>query len=258
MDFKKLKQITSVVSQTLDKVTDIFNGDSCFMSAVISAAGSGARMGGISKQLLKINDKTVIEYSLEAFQNSTFFDEIIIVARQDELDIMKSIAFCGKYSKAVKVVAGGATRAESVANGFYATDKKCRYIAIHDAARPLVTSKEIDTLAKKVRQCGACACGRALSDTIKRIDNKRRVTETPDREGLVSVFTPQVFSSDIYRSALAAAQKGGFTATDDCALCERAGFTVRIYDTGNFSLKLTYPGDEKLISSIINSRLKGE
>lgn len=228
-----------------------------FCSAIITAAGSGTRMGGISKQILPLNKKPCIAYSLLAFQNCNDINEIIITAKASEVKILREI--CEKYgiTKLKEIIPGGSTRQESVSLGFTAVSKGSDIVAIHDAARPLILADQITELICNAKRYGASTAAMPMYDTVKRGDKNGIAVETVPREGLFTVQTPQVFKTDLYRVALAIAEKDGFTATDDTSLAEHAGFPVKLCQVSPMNTKLTTSFDVDIITSLLKERKNG-
>ena len=227
-----------------------------FCTAIITAAGSGTRMGGVSKQLLTLCGKKVLIYSVDAFHASKYVKEIVISAKKEEIEIVRELIAEQGYDKPVTVVCGGASRQESVANAFYKISKKSRYVAIHDGARPLLQTKDVDLLFEKSFQYGAASAGCPVTDSIKKVDGKGFIEEDVDRSVLWAVQTPQVFSCDIYRAALANAIKLQLTVTDDNALVTHAGFAIKLVELSGKNLKLTTPEDIALVSTLLKERKK--
>ncbi len=227
-----------------------------FCSAIITAAGSGRRMGGVSKQLLPLCGESVFLYSLKAFHECSLVREIILSVKEEEAAIFQEIVAEKHFTKPVRIVKGGATRQQSVANAFYAVDGKSRYVAVHDAARPLIRASDITKLYREAIRFGGATAASPVADSMKRADARGMIASDVDRELLWSVQTPQVFSCDIYRVALATAQKDGFTVTDDNSLVTHAGFPVKLVDLHSPNLKLTTKDDIPLAENIIKARTK--
>ncbi len=223
-----------------------------FVSAVIVAAGSSRRMGGINKLLLELDGKTVLERTVEAFENNTDIDEIVLAARQE--DIEEYTALLSRYKKVTQIVEGGETRQKSVAAAVGACDEKCTMLAIHDGARPLVTQRIIgDTLAAAF-ECGAAACAVEVKDTVKIIDGNSFITDTPERASLRAVHTPQCFDKKIYLDCIEALGERARDMTDDCRLLELCGKPVRLVASLYTNIKITTAEDIPFAESI----LKGE
>ena len=172
------------------------------VSAVIVAGGKGKRIGGdIPKQYIKIKDKEIIAYTLEAFINIEEISEIILVVPENDIeycheDILKKYG----YENAVKIVSGGQERQDSVYNGLFACKNK-DIVLIHDGARPFVSDKIIRECIACANRAGACTAAVSVKDTIKTVDANGVVIDTPDRERLYAVQTPQAFKYELIFSA---------------------------------------------------------
>lgn len=225
-----------------------------FVSAVIVAAGSGSRMQGINKQLLELRGVPVVVRSMEAFQGAPCIDEIVAVARPEEIGELKYLA--GEYgiTKLSVIAAGGATRQESVQNGVAAVSPEAEYVAVHDGARPFVRPEEIARCLKDAAACGGAALGVPVKDTIKRVDENQTVQSTPRREGLWQAQTPQIFRLQLYRQAVELARRQGLDFTDDCQLMELAGVSVRMTRGSYENIKITTPEDIGLADGILGWR----
>jgi len=246
----KIRKFTSPIARIMNTASG--NGkDGHFCSAVVLAAGSGTRMGGVSKQLMKVAGKPVIAYALEAFEESEYTNEIIVVAKQDELEYIREFTDVYGFTKIKAVVCGGETRDESARNGFFAVDKRCEYVAIHDAARPLILPETIDLLFRRCFITGACTAAKKTADTVKTAGKLNVIESTVPRDKLFSVSTPQVFSANIYRASVAAAMRDKIDVTDDCALAEHAGFPVTMVEIGHPNYKLTVPEDIEAVEAIL-------
>lgn len=230
------------------------NGKRPFSSVVLTAAGSGERMGGVCKALFPLNGKPCIRYSLELFQDCDFIDEIIITVRKEDRPAIEKFLSANAFQKVKTVVLGGSTRQESVKNGFLAISKESELVWIHDAARPALTKRDLDLLYKTVCRRGAATASNTMTDTVKRTGKGGVITETVPRMDLVTVQTPQVFRTDLYRVALAYAEKDGIEATDDCSLAQHAGFSVYPCETSRENLKLTTPDNAPTLERILKEK----
>ncbi|MBE6551603.1 MAG: 2-C-methyl-D-erythritol 4-phosphate cytidylyltransferase [Ruminococcaceae bacterium] len=247
---EKIRKITSPIAKIMNNVSGNGSGGH-YCSAVVLAAGSGTRMGGVSKQLMEVAGRPVLAYSLEAFQKSEHTNEIIIVAKQDELEFIKEFVDAYGFTKVSKVVPGGSTRMESSMNGFFAVSENCEYVAIHDAARPLILPETIDLLFRRAYINGACAAAKKVADTIKSAGKLNVIESTIPRDKLYAVSTPQLFSASIYRASAAKAMKDEAEVTDDCAMAENAGFPVTLVEIGHPNYKLTVPEDIEAVEAIL-------
>ena len=223
-----------------------------YTSAIILAAGSGTRFGGeIKKQFVEIGGYTSVQRCALAFEKSAVIDEIIFVGDVEEIN--RQLAPLG-LKKLSTVVSGGATRQKSALNGFDAINKKSKYVAIHDAARCLITPEIIENTVKAAYKYRAALAAEKAIDTIKIVGKDGFITETINRDKVWFAKTPQVFLADMYRAAAYIAEKEGFEATDDCMLCEKLGFKIVPVDCGFENIKLTSPGDLYRAEEILKRR----
>ena len=216
--------------------------------AVIVAAGSASRMGGIDKVMAPLNGEPMIARTVRAFQNCDAISEIVVVTREDL--ILPITGLCAQMNKVQAVVAGGSSRQESVHLGLNALSGKCKLAAIHDGARPLISWQVIDRVVRAAHTYGAAAPAIPVKDTIKVVQGGV-VKETPDRASLQAVQTPQVFDFDILRGALKKAKQDGAQVTDDCSAVERIGLTVKIVEGEERNLKVTTPLDLKIAQLLL-------
>ena len=216
--------------------------------AVIVAAGSASRMGGIDKVMAPIGGEPMIVRTVRTFQQCEAIREIVIVTRQDL--IVPIMDLCHEFDKVQMVIVGGASRPESVAAGLSALSDKVKLVAVQDGARPLVSWQVIDRTVRAANSYGAAAPAIPVKDTIKVVSGGI-VKETPDRSGLQAVQTPQVFDIDLLRSALLQAAQDGAEITDDCSAVERVGMSVKIVDGDERNLKVTTPMDLKIAELLL-------
>ncbi|WP_178668735.1 2-C-methyl-D-erythritol 4-phosphate cytidylyltransferase [uncultured Eubacterium sp.] len=216
--------------------------------AVILGAGNSTRMKTEkSKLLLKINGQTVIERSVNAFLNISDIDEIIVVARQQDIEVFSSIL----DDERISFVVGGATRQESVYNAIQTIDE-AELIAIHDGARPLIREEDIENTIRQAKEYSAAAVGVPVKDTIKIIDDDNFVVETPNRSNLFAVQTPQIFDFGLYKQIMDKAVEQGRDYTDDCQLAENSGVKVKMVAGSYTNIKITTPDDITVAESILN------
>lgn len=170
-------------------------------TAIILAAGAGKRMqSSIAKQYLLLGGKPILYYSLKAFEESTV-DEIILVVGENDLEYCnEKIVREYNFKKVVQIVEGGKERYHSVYNGLK-NISSADQVLIHDGARPFVTVEIIENAVYNLRFCDACVVGVPIKDTIKLVSKEGIVQETPDRDRVWSVQTPQAFSYDIIMKA---------------------------------------------------------
>lgn len=220
--------------------------------AVIVAAGSASRMGGIDKVMAPLGGEPMIARTVRAFQDCDAIKKIVVVTRQDL--ILPISQLCAGMSKVTAVVAGGSSRQESVHLGLNALAGEVELAAVHDGARPLVTWQLIDRVVRAANTYGAAAPAVPVKDTIKVVSGGT-VQSTPDRNSLRAVQTPQVFDFDLLRGALYKAQTEGAQVTDDCSAVERTGMVVKLVEGDERNLKVTTPLDLKLAQMLLEEEL---
>ncbi len=223
------------------------------VSAVILAAGSSVRFGD-DKTAASVGGRTVLERTLLAFDACPLIDEIILVLPKEGFAKAKSVASPFLTAKVRRVVRGGDTRQQSAICGIEASDPKAKFIAIHDAARCLVTPEMIESVCRAAYEHRAAAAACRVVDTVKLADGKGFIDHTIDRENVWLVSTPQVFLADLYRAAAYTAKDAGFEATDDCMLAERLGFKVKLVDVGPDNIKITFKEDVARAEDILRRR----
>lgn len=226
------------------------------MAAIILAAGVGSRMGGDkTKQRIILDGKSVLKRTLLSFEAASSVKKIIVVTREDEIEFAKGEA--GGINKPVKVTLGGACRAESARLGFLEVGEDIDLVAIHDAARCLVTPEMIDRVAyaADIYGCASAAC--RVHDTVKIIDNNGFAVGTQDRSSLMRAQTPQIFKHSLYKKAIEAVEIDE-SITDDNSLLERLGERIFLVDTGNNNIKITEPSDIPTALGIIRDREGGK
>ena len=214
-----------------------------YCGAVIVAAGSASRMGGVDKVMAPLGGEPMIARTVRTFQNCDAIREIVVVTREDLLTAVMGL--CKDMDKVKAVVAGGADRAESVSLGLNALSDKVKLAAVHDGARPLVTWQVIDRTVRAANTYGAAAPAIPVKDTIKEVAGGLVVT-TPERSHLQAVQTPQVFDFDLLRGALKKAKESGAAITDDCSAVELLGMKVKIVEGDERNLKVTTAMDLKI------------
>ena len=220
--------------------------------AVIVAAGSASRMGGIDKVMAPLRGEPMILRTVRTFSECDCISEIVIVTRQDL--ILPITNLCGKFEKVKSVVAGGSSRQESVHLGLNALSKDMKLVAIHDGARPLVSWQLIDRTVRAAHSYHAAAPAIPVKDTIK-VQKANLVVSTPDRDSLRAVQTPQVFDFDLIRGALKKAQEDKAQVTDDCSAVENMGMSVKLVEGEETNLKVTTPMDLKIAEMILEGTL---
>ena len=216
--------------------------------AVIVAAGTASRMGGIDKVMADLGGEPMILRTVRAFQECDPISEIVIVTREDLVEPITALT--AEMDKVKAVVVGGKTRQESVSKGLNALSDKVKLAAIQDGARPFASWQMIDRVVRAANTYSAAAPAIPVKDTIKVVGGGV-VTNTPDRKTLMAVQTPQVFDIALLRGALLKAWEDGAEVTDDCSAVERMGMSVKIVEGDERNIKITTPMDLKIAKLIL-------
>ena len=228
-------------------------------AAVIVAAGKGTRMGlERNKVLYPVLGEPVIVRTVRAFNESGLFDGgVVVVASACDMDDMRAMFKEGNVSVRA-IVEGGCDRQESVSRGVAACDPAADIIAIHDGARPLVTREVIAATIESAKAYGTGVAAVQLKDTVKRVDESGLVVDTPRRDMLRAVQTPQTFAAPLIREAhsrFANGNEQGLRATDDAMLAEWMGASVHLTQGDAENIKITTPEDMLLAEQVFRKRL---
>lgn len=206
---------------------------------------------GKDKLDLLIKGRSVLEHSLRKIISIPQCEEIVIVTRPEKIapiqKLIPSLAFAGT----VQVIAGGRERQHSVANGLAKVSADADLVLIHDAARPFTTPETFRLTIDAALRHGASVCGSPVTDTIKRVATDGRILETPPREELRAVQTPQVFSTALIRDAYTKLSTTDLVMTDDTAVAAWAGYEVYVVTCPDPNPKITYPGDCELYAHLL-------
>ncbi|MBQ7319822.1 MAG: 2-C-methyl-D-erythritol 4-phosphate cytidylyltransferase [Clostridia bacterium] len=226
-----------------------------YTTAIIAAAGQSTRMGtGGSKQLLLLCGIPVLAHTLLAYERARSIHEIVVVCREQDIPVIRSIAEDYGIRKLQAVVRGGETRQESVLCGLRHISKKTQFVAIADGARCLTTPQQIEEICRVAYKTRAASAATPVTDTVKRADRYGRITETVDREQLYLAQTPQIFDFNLYHAAAYYALENKFSATDDNSLIEFINHPVRLVDCGRENIKITTPVDLIFAEAILRDR----
>lgn len=215
------------------------------LKVIIAAAGSASRMQSeLNKQYMLLDDKPVLFYAINTFCRMPQVEEIVVVAHPDEVNYC-SQNVVAKYnlSKVTKVIAGGASRQESVSYGLTALGSNTAYVAIHDGARPLVREADILECFSNAITYGAAILGVFATNTMKLVDEDNLVVKTIDRSKLVAAQTPQIFDYAKLVEAYKLAKLDGFKATDDASVYEKYQGQVKLVVGDNRNIKITHSKD---------------
>jgi 2-C-methyl-D-erythritol 4-phosphate cytidylyltransferase len=208
-------------------------------------------MGGIDKVFAPLGGRPALSYVLDAFEKCEAVSQIIVVVSQANVAKCRELIAEKKYSKPIEVCAGGKRRQDSVAAGLKQL-KDCDWVVIHDGARPLVTKELIERGLEVAKETGAAVAAVPVTDTIKTAGDDRIVRQTPPRQNLWAVQTPQVFRAAIISKAY---QKAKGDVTDDASLVEALGNRVKLYMGSYDNIKITSAND-MLVAEVLLKRGK--
>ncbi len=214
---------------------------------MVVAAGRSLRMRGLDKLFAPLGDRPLLAHTLAAFQSCPAVDRVVLVLAADNLARGQALAEREGLDKVFTVCPGGQHRRDSVWAGLEALGP-CAWVAVHDGARPFITPRLIEEGLEAAHETGAAICAVPAQDTVKRVDEQRRVLRTLDRRRLWLIQTPQVFRYDILRDAH---QRSRRPATDDAALVERLGRRVQVFSGSPHNLKVTTPEDLTLAEALV-------
>ncbi len=195
------------------------------LTAIIVAAGDSRRMG-FDKLFATIAGRPVIAHTIHAFERAGCVGGIIVVAREDRLAEIKKIVCDEKLKKVRSIITGGKHRQDSVRAGLDHLEATARYVAIHDAARPLITAEQIERVFEQCRIHAAASLAEPISDTLKYADSEFFVTSPVDRHQLYAMQTPQVFERRLIEDAYRAVYAENASVTDEVSAVERLGRKV--------------------------------
>jgi 2-C-methyl-D-erythritol 4-phosphate cytidylyltransferase len=212
------------------------------LSAIIVAGGSSQRMG-FDKLFARLKGEPVLAHSVRAFEVSNIVGEIILVGRADRLSELERLVSTGGFGKVTAIVPGGTRRQDSVLRGLERIKEGSDFVAVHDAARPLVQPKLIAQIFHTAQIHGGAASGAPVSDTLKRVNEKQVVIGGVERANLFAVETPQIFRRELLEKAYEAVFADGLEITDEISALELIGGTVVIVPNDEPNLKITYAAD---------------
>lgn len=228
-------------------------------AALIAAGGTGERFGReAGKQLVDVAGRPVLAHAVSAFALAASISEIVLVCHPERVAEYGAAVAAYVGDKPLRVVAGGATRQESVAAGLAAVSAGCEFVAVHDGARPLITCEVIDRMVGELAgdpTIDGLIIGHPAYDTLKEVEG-RVIVGTPDRARFWVVQTPQVFRTTALREAHAAADPAQ-VATDDAALVERAGGHLRVFEGPRDNIKVTVAEDLAIAEALLATRGSG-
>jgi len=217
------------------------------VGAIIAAAGRGRRFGEGDKLFAPLAGRPLIAHTLMAFEVCRAIDRVVLVLAADNLERGRRLVAAAGFDKVVAICPGGPRRQDSVRLGLEALGK-CRWVVVHDGARPLVTAALIEAGLAAAAETGAAIAALPLADTVKEVAAGGLVRQTLDRRNLWAAQTPQVFGYDLLREAHRRAQG---EATDDAALVEALGQRVKVFPGSSRNLKVTTAADLALAAALL-------
>lgn len=238
------------------------------LTAIIVAAGSSQRVG-FDKLFATIAGKPLIGHTLHAFERAGSVNEIIVVARENRHGEIRKISRAENFKKIHSIIAGGERRQDSVRSGLNHLTAATKYVAVHDAARPLIGPQQIERVYQQSRTHGAAALAEPINDTLKHASGEPlssrfqyggqaeqvlAVTGSVDRHQLYAMQTPQVFERALIEEAYRAAPSENVSLTDEVSAIERLGRTVVLVINDNFNFKITYQRDLALAEFVLKQR----
>ena len=223
------------------------------LSAIIVAAGSSQRMG-FDKLLALLGDKPVLAHTIDAFERTASVQEIILVARAERVGEFEELVRQNGFQKVRHIIPGGERRHDSVSAGLKRLNPDTTFVAVHDAARPLVTPEQIDRVFELARAHGGAALAEPITNTLKRADQEGVVTGGVPRENVYGMQTPQIFARDLLDTAYAAIAAENCSVTDEVSAVERLGAKVVLLPNDEWNVKITYPRDLLLAQAVLARR----
>lgn len=215
----------------------------------VPAAGMGRRMGGARKPFLRMAGEPLLVHALRPFLALPEVTAVVVAMAPD--DVEAPPPWLMEMDPRIRVVAGGETRLESVGNALDALPPELPILAVHDAARPMISGAVIRACIDRARTGVGAVAGWPVVDTLKEVDEKGRIVATPDRSRFWRAQTPQVFPAGILREAYKRAREVDLGATDDAALVAWIGGEVQMVKADPWNLKVTHPQDLALAETLL-------
>jgi 2-C-methyl-D-erythritol 4-phosphate cytidylyltransferase len=238
------------------------------LTAILVAAGSSSRMG-FDKLFAAVAGKPVIAHTIRAFERASSVDRIIVVSREDRHDEIETLVRDENFTKVRSIIPGGKHRQDSVRAGVDHLDSASRYVAVHDAARPLITPEQIERVFQQCTKHGAAALAEPINDTLKRahagpLESGANhggegaevlvVSDSVDRHQLYAMQTPQIFKRQLIEEAYRAVYSENISVTDEVSAVERLGHEVVLVVNNDFNFKIAYPRDLPLAELLLRKR----
>ena len=234
------------------------------VSAILPAARLGTRMGAETpKQFRSLDGVPLLIFTLRRLAECRAITDFIISTRAEEVDSVAANVKSENFDRPIRVIRGGDTRQDSVANALTVVPPETDMILVHDAVRPLVTLKQIESVIAEAAACDAAILGIPAMDTVKEVKRASLptdvalITATIPRERVVLAQTPQVFRAALLLEAFGRARQDGVSASDEAGLVERMGRDVHVVVGSERNLKITRPGDMELAEFYLRQERAG-
>jgi 2-C-methyl-D-erythritol 4-phosphate cytidylyltransferase len=223
------------------------------LTAILVSAGSSQRMG-FDKLFATIAGEPVIAHAIRAFDQAASVSEIIVVVREDRQDEIQKISHDTGFRKLRAIVPGGERRQDSVRAGLDTIHPETKYVAVHDAARPLITPEQIERAFERCCVHRAAALAQPVNDTLKRADADLLVVDSVDRHRLYAMQTPQIFERKLIEDAYRVVYAQNLSVTDEVSAVERLDQKIALVLNDEFNFKITYPRDLAVAEFILRER----
>ena len=222
------------------------------ISLIIAGAGRSSRFGGeVPKTYLPIGAKPVFLWSLDCFSDFSEITQRLLVVAPEDLSMVQDQWATDLHNRSVQLVAGGGGRFDSVANALELVEPSADLVAVHDAARPAVSSAVIAEVFARAAATGAAIVARQVNETLKKADSASLAAHLPDRSSYWLAQTPQVFRRDLLIEAYKSWPTEKDEPTDDAQVVEAHGQRADLVAAAPENIKITTPDDLKLIESIL-------
>ena len=211
---------------------------------------------GFDKLFALIAGEPVIAHAIRAFERAKSVTEIVVVTHEQRHDEVRKITSGAGFKKIRAIVSGGERRQDSVRAGLDRIDRDARYVAVHDAARPLITPDQIERAFAQCRVHGSAALAQPVNDTLKRVDADLLVVGSVDRYQLYAMQTPQIFDRKVIEDAYRDVYAENLLVTDEVSAVERLRYKIALVFNDDFNFKITYPRDLQIADFILRDRAK--
>jgi 2-C-methyl-D-erythritol 4-phosphate cytidylyltransferase len=227
------------------------------ISVLIPAAGQGKRMGSsVKKPYLMLADKPILSHTIDRFEQNSVIDEILVIVDESDFAACRENVLAPfRYRKVRELVAGGETRQVSVFNGLCTLSEDVDFVIVHDGVRPFINDDIVFQCLEVAAECGAAVSAVPVKETIKVANQELFIVDTPERDRLWQVQTPQVFRKSLLVEAHKKAIQDGIDAPDDAALVENLGSPVRLIMGSYKNVKLTTPEDLRIAETLLNDEI---